>query len=330
MAPPSSRRSGHSRRAQFSQFTGYVVAGIGALIGAVLLGLSLWQPTLFGGLRGAASDVTAPVAQANGVARSESLGFIESIQGYLRAGRQNAALKEEMELARIRLAEAAAVKQENRRLKGLLRLQEDEVRPVAVARLVASTAASTRRFAYLAAGSNDGVTVGMPVRSPRGVVGRVLEVARNSSRVLLLTDGESVLPVRRAQDETVAFAEGRGDGRLRIRLINLGINPLKVGDVFVTSGAGGYYRPGIAVAVLSEKTEDGGIARIISDPAATDFVSVEPIWQPAALIGAKTAPDEALGDDEPIEDDTQPAGATAEAAGSAGAEIGAGTGAGAE
>ena len=217
MAPPSSRRSGHSRRAQFSQFTGYVVAGIGALIGAVLLGLSLWQPTLFGGLRGAASDVAVPAAEVNGAARAESLGFIESVQGYLRAGRQNAALKEEMELARIRLSEAAAVKQENRRLKGLLRLQEDEVRPVAVARLVASTAASTRRFAYLAAGSNDGVTVGMPVRSPRGVVGRVLEVARNSSRVLLLTDSESVLPVRRAQDETVAFAEGRGDGRLRIR-----------------------------------------------------------------------------------------------------------------
>lgn len=314
MAPPSSRRSGHSRRAQFSQFTGYVVAGIGAVIGAVLLGLSLWQPTLFGGLRGAASDVAVPAAEVNGAARAESLGFIESVQGYLRAGRQNAALKEEMELARIRLSEAAAVKQENRRLKGLLRLQEDEVRPVAVARLVASTAASTRRFAYLAAGSNDGVTVGMPVRSPRGVVGRVLEVARNSSRVLLLTDSESVLPVRRVQDETVAFAEGRGDGRLRIRLINLGINPLKIGDVFVTSGAGGYYRPGIAVAVLSEKTEDGGIARIISDPAATDFVSVEPIWQPAALIGARTAPDEALSENEELTQDAETPieGATAE------------------
>ena len=43
MAPPSSRRSGHSRRAQYGQFTGYVIASVGALIGAVLLG-DLVQP----------------------------------------------------------------------------------------------------------------------------------------------------------------------------------------------------------------------------------------------------------------------------------------------
>lgn len=294
MAPPSSRRSGHSRRAQFSQFTGYVIAAIGALIGAILLGVSLWRPVSFNGLRTTASDAVAPAGQVNAELRTEGIGLIDSIQGYLRAGRQNAALKREMDIARIRLAEAQATEQENRRLKALLRLAESQVEPVAVARLIGSTASSTRRFAYLGAGRRDGVKVGMPVRSPRGVVGRVLEVGDRSARVLLLTDSESILPVRRARDEVVAFAEGRGDGRLRIRLINLGVNPLEVGDVFVTSGAGGYYRPGIAVAVLTEKTEDGGVARIIADPAATDFVSVEPIWQPAAVMSAQIPVEEEL------------------------------------
>jgi rod shape-determining protein MreC len=111
----------------------------------------------------------------------------------------------------------------------------------------------------------------------------VLETSLQSSRVLLLTDTESVLPVRRAKDQTVAFAEGRGDGLLRIRLINLGLNPLEVGDVFVTSGAGGYYRPGVAVAVLSEITPDGGIARLIAEPSATNYVVVEPIFEPLAV-----------------------------------------------
>ena len=123
----------------------------------------------------------------------------------------------------------------------------------------------------------------MPVHSERGVIGRVLETARSSSRVLLLTDTESVLPVRRASDQTVAFAEGRGDGLLRIRLINLGLNPLEVGDVFVTSGAGGYYRPGVAVAVLNELTADGGIAQLIAEPSATNYVNVEPIYEPLAV-----------------------------------------------
>jgi len=288
MAPTSARRSGHSRRAQYGLFTGYVLAAIGAAIGAVLLGISLWKPTSFSGLRAVAADTVAPVGQASAVARTESQGLFDTISGYLAAGSQNAALKKEVELARIRLKEAQAVRQENARLKAILGFRDEEVKPVAVARLVGSSASSTRRFAYLGAGSNQGVAVGMPVRSPRGIVGRVLEVGADSSRVLLLADSESVIPVRRSRDEVVAFAEGRGDGRLRIRLINLGINPLKKGDVFVTSGAGGYYHPGIAVAVLQEVTEDGGVAAVISDPAATDFVAVEPIWEPDAVKAAQT------------------------------------------
>ena len=296
MAPSSQRRSSYSKRAQYNLFTGYIVAGVGALIGAVLLGISFFQPNLFGGPRGAAQDAVSPATETVAVARTGSKSLWDSVRGYYRAGSKNADLKREVELARIRLAEAEAMRQENVRLKGLLDLQEEDRKPVAVARLVGSSASSTRRFAYLGAGSNDGVTVGMPVRSARGVVGRILETGSASSRVLLLTDSESVLPVRRAGDETVAFAEGRGDSLLRIKLINLGINPLKVGDMFVTSGAGGYYPPGIAVAIVTELNDDGGLARIVSDPAATDYVSVEQIFEPEAALGARTPIEKELGD----------------------------------
>lgn len=296
MAPPSSRRSGHSRRAQYSRFTSYLVASIGAVIGAALLGLSLWQPAAFSELRGLAGDATEPVGQTTSATRSGSGGVIDTVAAYFRAGSQNAALREELEIARIRLAEAAATDEENQRLKELLRLGESDGEAVAVTRITGSSASSARRFAYIGAGRNDGVTVGMPVRSARGVVGRVLEVASSTSRVLLLTDSESVLPVRRAGDDIVAFAEGRGDGFVRIRLINLGINPLEPGDLFVTSGAGGYYRPGVAVAILEQTRPDGGIARIIADPAATQFVRVEPIWLPESVNAARQSPNRALSD----------------------------------
>lgn len=294
MAPPSKRRSGNSRRAQYGQFTGYVLAASGAIIGALLLLISLFNPTSFSGLRGTAAEVVTPPARATAVARDESQGLIESIRGYLQAGSQNAALRKEVEIARIRLAEAEALAGENARLKSLLEIEEGNPQPVTVARLVGSTAASTRRFAYLGAGSADGVKPGMPVRSPRGFVGRILEVSRNTARVLLLTDSESVVPVRRANDDIVAFAEGRGDGRINIRLINLGLNPFQTGDVFVTSGAGGFFRPNVAVAIAEEITDDGAIARIISDPAATDFVSVEPVWQPETVAAARTPIENAL------------------------------------
>jgi rod shape-determining protein MreC len=295
MAPPGQRHSSFSRRAQYTLFTGYIAAGVGTLVGALLLAVSLWQPRFLAGLRGGAQDAVAPATTSVAVARTESQGFLATIAGYLRAGSQNAALKREVEIARIRLKEAETVRHENARLKALLGLRDGKVKPVAIARLVGSTASSTRRFAYLGAGREQGVEVGMPVLSPRGVIGRILEVSANSSRVLLLLDSESVLPVRRSTDELVAFAEGRGDSQLRIRLINLGINPLRVGDMLVTSGAGGYYQPGSAVAIVTAKTPDGGLARVVSDPAAADFVAIMPIFEPQAARVSDTPVSEALG-----------------------------------
>jgi rod shape-determining protein MreC len=290
MAPPSSRRSGFSKKAQYSLFTGYLLAGAGALLGFALLVLSLWQPAAFAPLRGAASDVVvAPAGEVGAVTRSGSQGVLAGIAGYFNAGRQNAQLRREVEIARIRLAEAQAVKAENQRLKGLLGLNEGTTKPIAVARLVGSTATSGRRHAYISVGASDGVRPGMPVLSERGVIGRVLETGRSSARVLLLTDSESVLPVRRASDNVIAFAEGRGDGLLRIRLVNLGVNPLKVGDTMVTSGAGGYYRPGVAVAVIAKLTPDGGIGQLVAEPGATNFVAVEPIAQAAAVEALRDA-----------------------------------------
>lgn len=298
MASSSSRRTGHSRRAQYSIFTGYVIAGLCALIGAILLGVSLWQPTAFNGFRGAARDVVEPAGKATAVTRSTRIGIYDTITGYFSAGSKNAALKEELELARIRLAEAQSVEQENNRLRALLGLQETEVEPVAVSRLVGSTASSARRFAYVGAGRDRGVEPGMPVRSGKGVIGRVLETSASNARVLLLTDSESVLPVRLAKDDTVAFAQGRGDGLLNIKLINLGINPIEEGDVFITSGTGGYYRPGVAVAIATEVTSDGAVARVVANPAEADFVSIEPIWQEEAVKSAQTPVEEEVGSEE--------------------------------
>lgn len=296
MAPRGQRHSSYSKRAQYNLFTGYIIAGVGALIGAILLALSLFQPGAFAGLRGAAVDAASPATRTAAATRTGGIGLFDAIGGYYRAGSKNAALKREMEIARIRLAEADAVRQENARLKGLLGIREGEDKPVAVARLVGSTASSTRRFAYVGAGRNKGVEPGMPVRSPRGVVGRILEVGADNARVLLLTDTESVLPVRRAKGNIVAFAEGRGDSLLRIKLINLGINPLKKGDLFVTSGAGGFYKPGTAVAIVETITDDGGLARIVSDPAATDYVSIDPIFERKAVEALAVPPEKELDD----------------------------------
>ncbi len=59
--------------------------------------------------------------------------------------------------------------------------------------------------------------------------------------------------------------------------------------MFVTSGAGGLFRPGVAVAVAIEINDDGAIAQLLSNPAASDVVMVEPIWHRPAVAALAAA-----------------------------------------
>ena len=280
MAPPINRRTGSSRRAQYTNFFGYVAAGLGALLGLVLLLIAFGNPDAFSRWRGVAADVTSPPARLVTQGRSDSQGIAAALSGYFLAGHENARLRQEVAASRVRLLEVQGVADENRRLKAILHIAEEIPRPVATAQLIAATPSSTRRFATISAGSDQGATNGMAVRSPLGLVGRILETGRKSSRILLITDGNSIVPVRRASDGVPAIATGNANGTLQLRLLNLGINPLKLGDGFVTSGSGGLYRPGIAIAVVSEVTRDGAVAHVLSDPAASEYVVVDPVWDP--------------------------------------------------
>lgn len=293
MAAPNVRRPGFSRRAQYSTFAHYVAAFIGVGVGLVLLAVSSGHEQRFAGLRALAGDAGAPAATVAASARTRGVGLWDVLTGYFTKGAHVAKLESDLAQARVDLAEQDALRQENARLKATLGLVEGDPKPVAVTRLIGSTSSSTRRFATIGAGSSQGVRVGMAVRSPLGLVGRVIEVGVISARVLLITDAESTVPVRRASDGIQGYATGRGDGTVQIRLSTTGINPLKRGDAIVTSGSGGIYRPGEAIAVVVSLTPDGAIARPLSDPGQTDFVTVQPVFQEVLTSEAAKAEESA-------------------------------------
>lgn len=289
ISKPGNRRPGHSRRAQYNTFFNYLLAVGGLGIGAVLLFVSLDDGEAFSGARAVAAATVAPAGTVAAEARHEGASLLSVIGGYFTRGVYVSGLEREVALARVQLAEQAALKEENARLKALAGMAESDGKPVATARLIGSTATSTRRFATLSAGTRQGVQVGMAVRAPLGLVGRVLEVGATTARVLLITDSESTIPVRRAQDGTQAYATGQGDGTLKIKLAATGINPLRKGDAIVTSGSGGLFRPNEAVAVIVALLPDGAIARPLSDPGMTEFVVVQPIYDENAIAAAKSA-----------------------------------------
>ncbi|HEX8653831.1 MAG TPA: rod shape-determining protein MreC [Allosphingosinicella sp.] len=290
MAPPSSRRPGFSRRAQYGLFLGYVVAVAGILFALLLLAIAAIDPQGFRALKGAALDATAPVSRGASRVGDFFGGIVEGVGNYWRAGSRNAELTREVEQSRRALVRARAIEFENRRLRQLLGLAGEVEDEVTVARIVGSTFASGRRFATLSAGSSSGVAIGQPVRAPEGLIGRVLETGRWAARVLLITDAQSNVPVRMVRDGTSAFAHGTGDGLIELRTLEVGPNPFRVGDIVVTSGVGGLYPPGIPVARVVRLDGDKALGAPIAEPARADFAVVQRPYQPAANGPLEAAP----------------------------------------
>jgi rod shape-determining protein MreC len=275
MMPPQPRRASYARRSQYGAFAVYVVATI-AVVGGLLSAL-IWSvdPVGFASLRLAVAEIVAPVGRVTG-SGANSIGQIDDeVAAYWRAGSQNARLTRELVAARRELIVARGLRNENRRLRALLNLRNDADALVATVRLLSSTASSARRFAIIDGGTRVGIRPRQPVRSADGLIGRTLDVGATVSRILLLTDGQSVVPVRRGSDGLAAQAMGRGDALLEIRTLNSATNPWRVGDVLLTSGSGGLYQPGTPVALIIRLTADGALARPIADAATTDAVIVE-------------------------------------------------------
>ncbi|QPQ55439.1 rod shape-determining protein MreC [Allosphingosinicella flava] len=284
MAPPSTRRPGFSRRAQYGLFIGYIVAVGGVLLAVLLLIIAAVDPRGFAALRGAALDVTAPIT---GAGRSVVRFFGnagDEIGAYFNAASQNRAMRAELEASRQKLIEARAINFENRRLKALLKVSQATGDRVATARIVGSSFDSSRRLATLSAGSASGIQIGQPVRGPEGLIGRVIETGRHAARVLLITDGSSNVPVQLTRSGIPAIATGKGDGFIEIKPLEVGENPFRKGDILVTSGTGGIFPPNIPVAQVTRADRDATIARPLADPARIDFAIVQHIYQPAANL----------------------------------------------
>ncbi|MFD1788667.1 rod shape-determining protein MreC [Sphingomonas floccifaciens] len=279
MPPPIARRTGFSRRAQYGVFIGYVAAATGVLVGAVLVLLSFFNPPAFAALRSAVAEVTTPISSGlHGIRRVAAAPG--AITDYFGGADKVRELRGQLEAERAIVLRARMINRENARLRALLRVRDVDPSPVVTARLVNSSGSSTRRFATLNAGRFQGVEPGQPVRGPEGLIGRVLETGLNAARVLLVTDPESIVPVRRTRDGLPAIASGRGDGQLDIRSAGSVNAPFRAGDIFVTSGTGGIYPPNIPVARVDAESRDMALARPFADPDALDFAVVQRAFLP--------------------------------------------------
>ena len=286
MAASAGPRPGWSRRAQYSLFFSFLAVIAGLAVGLILLVLSLVAPQSYAAVRGVALDATAPVSGALREVTTTVTGLVGGAGDYWDAANQNAQLKRDRAALMRRMVEARAILEENQQLKSALQLRERIPEAVAAGRVVGSSFESSRRFAIISVGTSDGVRVGMPVRAPEGLIGRIVDAGSIASRVLLVTDRANIVPARILRGGQPVISTGRGDGTIDVRPLEVGKNPFRPGDVIVTSGTGGLYPPLVPIAKVVRLDDDGAIAVPIADPSRVSFALVEPPYEPEALAAA--------------------------------------------
>jgi rod shape-determining protein MreC len=128
-------------------------------------------------------------------------------------------------------------------------------------------------------GSDDGVLVGMPVESSRGLVGQVFRTTAHSAQIILITDNISSIPARLGTSRATGLVRGGGlGGAMTLDWVQPEAQ-LQVGEVVLTSGLGGKFPQDIVIGriVEVERREADLFQRAIVQPAV-DFNSLEVIF----------------------------------------------------
>lgn len=128
-------------------------------------------------------------------------------------------------------------------------------------------------------GTADGIHVGMPVESSRGLVGRVFRASPHSAQVVLITDNASAIPARLGNSRATGVLSGSGvGGPLTMQWVDLKYN-IEIGEVVLTSGLGGNFPQDIVIGRVIEvnRSEAELFQQAVIQPA-TDFDNLEMVF----------------------------------------------------
>ena len=227
---------------------------------------------------------------------TKAIDMVASFQSYTRIYEQNQELRRE--LRRIESWEEAAVQleQQNAKLRALNNLRLDPKLTSISGVVLTDSGSPFHQSVLLNIGGRDGIVDGWAAVDGLGLVGRISGVGDATSRVLLLTDSSSRIPVTIMPSGQRAIVSGDNS---RFPPIEFLVNPelVRPGDRVLSSGDGGVFPTGLPVGEVME-TRDGRLrVRLKADYEQLDFVRVlrthpkERLKDPGVLIPPEAPPE---------------------------------------
>ena len=241
------------------------------LLGAVaVMVVGRAEPKYFEQARDIVTDFTAPILDLISRPTATIDRWVQDVNLMIDMREENKRLKAENEKLIQWLTLAKQLQVENQNLQDLLMFKRDDVLRYITGRVIGSSG-EFRHSMILNVGSDDGVRKGQAAVNNRGLVGRVYSVGKNSSRILLITDINSKIPV--VEEENRFRAVLIGDNNNTPRLIYTSADAsFKIGQRIVTSGHGGVFAPGIPIGTISSVDENGFLVEPYVEPERAEYL----------------------------------------------------------
>lgn len=203
-------------------------------------------------LRNVVLQVTTPVQWAvSGVVTSigDAVGGFQDL-GRLRE--ENRRLTQELDDLRARVVRLQEAEIENRGLREQLGFKQAyPAYDLLPAEVVGRDPSNYLQYVQVDKGTTDGVRVGTVAVAPQGLLGRVVAVGSNFSRILLVNDTTSSVNVLLQSSRASGVASGQFGGSLLMKYIPQG-EVVRVSDMVLTSGLGGNFPKGLVVGQVTQ------------------------------------------------------------------------------
>ena len=259
-----------------------------AVAAVALLAISKSQGELSQGLRGYADDLTASAMQVVAGPAAEGKRWIDGVGTFFSVYEENQRLRDENAKLRLAQSEVGELQRKVERYEQLLKVPTEAPVSGVAGRVIADMSGPFLRTILVNAGSEQGVLKGQAVVDDRGLLGRIVGTGRKSSRVLLLSDLNSRIPVIVEGANLKAILAGDNSDRPTLEYLPPG-SRLVAGARVLTTADGGALPPGIVVGVVV-KGQSAPRVELFTSERRADFVRVLQYQAPVDVDDEPEAP----------------------------------------
>ena len=191
--------------------------------------------------------------------------------------RQNAELQRQLEEYKQREVHFQEAEQALIRLETLLDLKRQVALPVIGARVIAYDPTLWSRAAIINQGKAQGVKEGLPVLAPQGIVGRIVGVYPEYSKVMLIVDRKSSADAMVQRTRIRGLLKGKGGNRCSLEFVPKNAD-VQVGDLVLASGLVGLYPKGLVFGkVTAANKKNPGVFQEIEVSPNVDLSTLEEV-----------------------------------------------------